>query len=181
MNDVMYRQRTTMSDSDVVHKVVPRQSLCVWTQDSNIVAEVRRGTHATTHVGRSQWRGTYRTEALQHLKRQLHQIPDNWDGYYAKAPDAHAINTAVTLLEVLVETLPDLPLPDTSPSTDGGVILEWESPNAEVLLVIDPMHRTDPISNIDMSIECKGSRFEGPLESLESELLSAFSQIASHP
>ena len=173
MSDVIDRHRTTMSDSDVIHQVGPPQDSCGWMSDDDWVA-------VSKSILADFWEPTYewpyqlfaspKMSALRQLEHQLRSITDNWDGYHAKAPNTEAIETTLTVLNQLPN---DTPFPDVCPSTGGGVILEWESPGAEVLLVIESAYE------IETTVDLEGSRFEGPIESLMSELVEALHKISS--
>ena len=108
--------------------------------------------------------------ALQRLKHQLRSITDNWDGYHAKAPNTDAITIALRILNSLPS---GIPFPNVCPSTDGGVVLEWESSHAEVLLIIESANE------IETAVDIGGSRFEGPIEAVMSELDAALQKISS--
>ena len=79
----------------------------------------------------------------------------------------------MTTLKVLDSLPHGIPFPDVYPGTNGDVILEWESPDAEVLLIIGSANE------IGTTVDLEGSRIEGPLESLTSEVAAALHKIAS--
>ena len=109
--------------------------------------------------------------ARRQLERRLLTVPDNWDGHNAKAPRLEAVKTMLAILESLPA---EVPFPDGSPGTNGDVILEWESPGAEVLLIIESAN------SVETTVAFDGSRFEGPFESLTSEVAAAFRKIVSN-
>lgn len=173
MSDVIDRHRTTMSDSEVIPQVGPLQGSCGWMSDDDRVV-VSRSILADfwepTYEWPSQMFASPKRSALQQLGRQLLSITDNWDGYHAKAPNTEAIATTLTLLDSLPS---GMPFPHVCPSTEGGVILEWESSDAEVLLVIESANE------IETTVDLEGSRFEGPIESVTSKLAAALQRISS--
>ena len=173
MSDVIDRYRTTMSDSDVIHQVGPLQDSCGRMSDGDWVAvskSIPADFWEPTYEWPSQLFASRKRFALRQLERQLLSITDNWDGYHAKAPNTEAIETTLTLLDSL---LPVVPFPDVFPSTEGGVILEWESSDAEVLLVIESANK------METTVDLEGSRFEGPIDSVRSELAAALHRISS--
>ena len=173
MSDVIDRHQTTMSDSEVIHQVGPPQDSCGRMSDDDWVAGSKSFVAAT-------WKTNYgwpyqlfaspKMSALQRLERQLLSITDNWDGYYAKAPHTEAIVTTLTVLGSLPH---GIPFPDVYPGTNGDVILEWESPDAEVLLIIESAFE------IETTVDFEGSRIKGSIESLTSEVAAALHKIAS--
>ena len=162
-----------MSDSDVIQQVRPSQDSCGGMSDDDWVAVSMSNyaAHSEPHYG---WSfplvADPTVSALRQLERRLLSITDNWNGYYAKAPHIEAIKTTLTILDSLPY---GMPFPDVSPGTNGDVILEWESPDAEVLLVIESANE------IETTVDLEGSRFEGPFESLTSEVAAALHKIAS--
>ncbi len=173
MSDVIDRHRTTMSDSDVIHRALPAQHSCGRMSDDDWVA-------GSKSILTDFWEPTYewppqlftspKMSALRQLEHQLLSVTDNWDGYHAKAPNTEAIATTLTVLNSMP---PGIPFPDVYPSTDGGVILEWESSDAEVLLVVESKNK------IETTVDLEGSRFEGPIESVMSDLVAALQRISS--
>lgn len=101
--------------------------------------------------------------------RALSRLKDNWDGHFAHAPREEVVERAATLLDALPA---GMPYPEVSPSTEGGVILEWEQPGAEVLLIIGP-------TDIEVSVELDGVVTEGPLAAVESALVATLARVAS--
>ena len=173
VSDVIDRHQTTMSDSDVIQQVRPPQDSSGRMSDNDWVA-----VSISNYAARSEphyWWGSRLVadptmSALQRLEQQLLSITDNWDGYCAKAPHIEAIKITLTILDSLPH---GMSFPDVYPGTNGDVILEWESPDAEVLLVIESANR------IETTVDLEGSRFEGSLESLTSEVAAALHKIAS--
>lgn len=173
----MDRQQTTMSDSDVVHKATPRQTESRLMSDNDIV-RIFPSFPPVPSERTYQWSESFgmiqRASALEQIKRRLSLISDNWDGHYAKAPHTEAINTTLVILDALLDVLPpNVPFPDVTPGTEGNVILELNSPDTEILLIIESAYQ------IETSIDIGGHRFEGPLESVKSRFASALVQIAS--
>ena len=173
MSDVIDRHRTTMSDSEVIQQVRPPQDSCGGMSDDDWVA-VSMSNYAARSEPHYGWSfplvADPTVSALRHLERRLLSITDNWDGYHAKAPHIEAIKITLRVLEALPY---GMPFPDVYPGTNGDVVLEWESPDAEVLLVIESANE------IETTVDLEGSRFEGPFESLTSEVAAALRKIAS--
>ena len=175
MTDVMDRRQTTMSDSDVIHKVRRRQIASGLMSDDDIVP-VSRSFFQTLPASNYKWAESFgtpqKTSALEQLRHRLLLITDNWDGYFAKAPQTKAIEATVNLLDALFKALPSMPYPDVSPSTEGGVIVEWDSRDADILLIIEPTYQ------IEASVRLGESEYDGPLESVKVALTSALARIA---
>ncbi|MDE0606339.1 MAG: hypothetical protein OXH78_04185 [Acidimicrobiaceae bacterium] len=176
MIDVMDRQQTTMSDSDVVHKVRPRQAASGLMSDDDIV-HVSRSFSRVPSASSYEWPASFETmqraSALEQLKHQLFLITDNWDGYYAKAPQTNAIEATVDLLNILFEALPSMPFPDVGPGTEGNVVVEWDSRDTDIVLIIEPTYQ------IEASVRLEETEYDGPLESVRGALTSALARIAS--
>ncbi len=115
------------------------------------------GQHAPARDGVGEW------------AHALGGLQDNWDGHLARAPSSEFIERATALLDGLP---PDKPPPEVFPSTDGGVILEWNQPGAEIVVIIGP-------TGIEVSIERNDEIIEGSLESLESAFVSTLGQTDS--
>ncbi|MCQ3807924.1 MAG: hypothetical protein OXB92_05755 [Acidimicrobiaceae bacterium] len=161
-----------MSDSDVVHRAQPSRHPCGWMSADDWVTGSELNFAAPLEpIGWSpQLFAGLKMAALRQIEHQLRSITDNWDGYHAKAPSTEAIATTLTVLDSL---LPVIPFPNVCPSTDGGVILEWESSDAGVLLIIESAYE------IETTVDLEGSRFEGPIEAVMSELAAAIQKISS--
>ena len=120
--------------------------------------------------GRQHWVAAKKARVLLQVESRLRQYHDNWDGHYAKAPAETAIQYATTLLDAV---LPHLPMPEVSPSTDGGVILEWDAHETEVLFIIEPS------SQVEVSVCLDGFYHDGLFEEVQEELLLALKRIAA--
>ena len=161
-----------MSDSDVIHQVRPPQDSLGWMSADDWVtgSELIFAAPSEPYGWHPQLLASQKTAALRQLEHQLRSITDNWDGYHAKVPNTHAIATTLTVLDSLPSVIP---FPTVCPSTDGRIILEWESSDAEVLLIVESAYE------IEATVDLEGSRFEGPIEAVMSELDAALQKIAS--
>ncbi len=66
---------------------------------------------------------------LPFVRKQLQAIqslPEGWDSYGARCPDAHLVASARSLIQCLAR-VPDLPQPHVNPTRNGGVQFEWEA------------------------------------------------------
>ncbi len=59
-------------------------------------------------------------------------LADGWDGHGAAAPSRQALTLASQFLAALTAA----PFPDVMPSVDGGVILEWEGDEVDLVIEI---------------------------------------------
>lgn len=55
--------------------------------------------------------------------RELAELQDNYDGYHSIAPTGEAIHRAETFLDALNHFKDEQPM--ISPTTDGGVVIDW--------------------------------------------------------
>ena len=170
----MDRGRTTISDLEVVRRTLPAQVPCGWISDKDVVL-FQRAPYGFPPTLFDSWQtaagSNERAWVLLQVESKLRQFHDNWDGHFAKAPTEPAIQSATTLLDAV---LPHLPMPEVSPSTDGGVILEWDSHEAEVLLIVEPS------SQVEVSVCLDGFYSDGPFEEVQEELLLALKRIAAN-
>jgi len=69
-------------------------------------------------------------------------LPENWDGYGAAAPVANAVDLAQAFAAFLERALArpgsEAPFLHVNPTRIGGVLIEWEDPEAEHELEINP-------------------------------------------
>ncbi len=164
MSDLMARHRTTMSDSDVAALPVGNANVCGWMSEEGAVPT--GGTLPSLAI--SSYHASTRPSPGERV-RALSRLEDNWDGHFAHPPRHDVVERVATLLDKLP---PAIPIPDVNPSNDGGVILEWEEPGIEVLLLIGP-------TDVEVSIELDGVTTEGSLEAVEFELMSALDRVAA--
>ena len=128
--------------------------------------------HAETRAGQKP--ANPKPDALQQLEHRLRALGDNWDGHHAKAPNTDTIETALTVLN----TLPaGMPIPDAYPSTEGGVILEWDTANADILLNLEPV--TGSAGTAEIAADLGKAIFEGPLETAKTGLTAALLALTS--
>jgi hypothetical protein len=66
----------------------------------------------------------------------LLDLDANWDGYGALAPSPGALSLAAKFLNSARDRLP---VPDVMASVAGGVILEWESSDVDLILEVGPL------------------------------------------
>lgn len=73
---------------------------------------------------------------LESLLAQIEALPENWNSYGAARISHWSIaQAAMTIKEALNL---GLPLPAVSPASGASIGIEWKTPNAELLLDIDP-------------------------------------------
>lgn len=99
---------------------------------------------------------------------QLSKVMPNWDGHGGKAPPAAALVSAVELLSALPKEVPD---PEIMASTEGGVLIEWDTGRIELLLNVTSAGIESAVVSID------GEEVEGPLGFIRDQVVQAFSLL----
>lgn len=90
-------------------------------------ASITRGT------GSAYRKETWTKEVGDRLARLL-KLPRGWDGYQGRAPSVEAVQFS---LEVLAGSWrPRLTVPDISPKSDGGLLIEWTGEDAELTVEV---------------------------------------------
>ena len=104
------------------------------------------------------------------LLAPLVELDDDWDGYGALVPRVGALKAAA---DVLAEWGENVPTPQAMASVGGGVLLEWES--LDVDLVVDVG------ADGDISVYVRGGdgESEGPLDEHRQEAKQALALLAS--
>ena len=69
-------------------------------------------------------------EPIANRLRQLINLPRDWDSFGAPAIDPKNANTAIEILDFVMDD--DTPLPELFPTSRGGVQLEWGHDNCFV-------------------------------------------------
>lgn len=86
-------------------------------------------------AGRSFLRKGYWRDAVRSQLTAIAHLPPNWDGYGARPV---ASDTILFALQVLAEVwMADLPVPDISPMSNEGIMIEWISGEVEFTLEIE--------------------------------------------
>jgi hypothetical protein len=73
----------------------------------------------------------------------VRKLEENWDGHGAHAPCRHSMDLTHRLWSYLNKKFQDLPLPEVMATSEGGVYLEWDTPNAELIVEFDPAGKAD--------------------------------------
>ena len=104
------------------------------------------------------------------LLAPLAALDDDWDGYGALAPRAGALKAAA---DVLVWWGQNVPPPQVMASVGGGVLLEWESRDVDLIV--------DVGADGDISVYVRGGdgESEGPLDEYRQEAEQALALLAS--
>lgn len=103
------------------------------------------------------------------LLAPLAALDDDWDGYGALAPRAGALKAAA---DVLVEWGRSIPSPQVMASVGGGVLLEWES--RDVDLVVD----VEAEGSVSVYVRACDAESEGPLDEHRQEAEQALTLLA---
>lgn len=101
---------------------------------------------------------------------RLAELMPNWDGYQGKPPSAAVLKMTIRVLAALPPQVPD---PEVLPSTDGGVLLEWDMSGVELLLGLDDQALHTAVVSIDGSGEQ-----EGPAVGLHDAIVDALGRLA---
>jgi hypothetical protein len=101
---------------------------------------------------------------------RLAELMPNWDGYQGKPPSAAVLKMTIRVLAALPPQVPD---PEVLPSTDGGVLLEWDMSGVELLLGLDDQALHTAVVSIDGSGEQ-----EGPAVGLHDAIVDALVTLA---
>lgn len=70
------------------------------------------------------------------LLQQIGELDDDWDGYGGFAPSEATLGHAMTVVNRLVEDFPQLMNPEISPTSNGTILLTWETGPSEATLEI---------------------------------------------
>ncbi len=94
---------------------------------------------SSSHRGASEsGRGDQSMGGLVPALAALVDLDEDWDGYGALSPRPEAVEAANDFLRSLL-ALTSLPEPDVMGSTEGGVLLEWETADVDLILEIEPL------------------------------------------
>lgn len=99
---------------------------------------------------------------------RLVDLDHDWDGHGALKPSGAALGLARRVLAVLAAEVPD---PSVSPSTDGGVLLEWDAKGVELLLAVSA-------SSIEAVAKVDNHEVEGDLRSMIEDVATALAQLS---
>lgn len=159
-----WRHQTTMSSDEI------SRSRFVSSSASLSVGEVRftltDWTPSSEHFQRRQRLRSSLSEPVAHL---VHLLP-NWDGHHAKVPSVEALRWAVRLLAALPDQVPD---PHIMPSTEGGVLIEWNAEGVELILSLSGRGLDSAVVSID------GREQEGPAMALLHDIEYALALLAN--
>ena len=83
-----------------------------------------------------------RTSPTDDIFARVRELGADWDGYGAHPPCESSIKFAQRLWQSLRSNY-DLPLPDVMATPEGGVYLEWDTPNAVLVVELGPSGEAD--------------------------------------
>lgn len=156
--------QSTMSDPEVASW--SGVTVAAWT-DALSCREVMTGRDASTPPAPNRQRSASSPLVALVLADQG-ALVTNWDGHGAPAPELTAIRVAQTFLDAL----PSGPPPAISASAAGGVLLEWERDDVELLLEV----KND--RNVHALVTWPdGREFEGPVATLKEPVLDALAAL----
>ncbi|MDE0668378.1 MAG: hypothetical protein OXI48_05050 [bacterium] len=101
----------------------------------------------------------------------LRSLRDDWDGHGGLSPSGEALACAYEFL-VTLETWPPHALrPDVMASTEGGVLVEWDADDVEVIIEIPPR------GGVNVYFKTARAEVEGPVEDHLADLSEALSHV----
>lgn len=103
---------------------------------------------------------------------RLVALDANWDGRGAQRPASDSIGKVQEFLAALPNAMPD---PDVLASTTGGVVLEWELDDVELLLTVAGSAFSSAVVLID------DKEVEGSIASVKDEVFEALYRLIAHP
>lgn len=86
--------------------------------------------------------GEWLTPRAQWLRAAADRLKDvflldsGWDGGVAPSVDPFSIQLSWTLLRLVAERMPSLPMPVLVPTANGGMVVEWVADQAEISIEI---------------------------------------------
>ena len=101
---------------------------------------------------------------------RLVDLDDDWDGYGATAPSSRALYVASQFLQQL-EPLHDTPKPCVMGSSEGGVLLEWETDDVDLILEFEAL------GNVNTYVRTPTAEVEGPVEEHVTHVIEALSRL----
>ena len=106
--------------------------------DDLALGAIRRLNGSQQDVSDSLARGTDRKDSWTKLVRDrlalLLELPPGWDGYEGRKPSNQAV--LFTMQFLAGSWRPRLPVPDISPMSDGGLLIEWTGEDAELTIEV---------------------------------------------
>jgi hypothetical protein len=104
------------------------------------------------------------------LLEPLMFLSDDWNGEGSPAPSGPAVRLASQFLAPLLSLLPR---PDVMASVDGGVLIEWESEDTDLLFEISPN------GTVQAYVRMFDLEEEGPVSDHEDGIVRAFQALSS--
>ena len=120
-------------------------------------------------------------KSARHNIEELACLKENWDGYGASAISQRARDNALYFIS-LIEAAPyGAPIPEISPTPNGTISFEWETPHAEAYLEIGNTRYSGFITTGQQ----QSALFEGQADSLDQQIIAlvqrAMSLAPAHP
>lgn len=109
----------------------PNWPMNPWNINSTICVALQEEFFGNTHYAVVS--ASVREESLQRIK-EIRSLEDGWDGYGGYSPSKAVCDHVRRVVNVLENQLPALPSPDISPSSNGTVMLTWESEHGEAVI-----------------------------------------------
>ena len=126
-------KRRMLSDDDV-HAVFGVRSLACGTLSADSVILAGRPHHVIVADNLSH--SLLSDDWVEQELTQLVDLDDNWDGYGALAPTAEALGAAAHFLQMWRQ---ESCRPTVMGSTEGGVLLEWETDEVDLILEFEDL------------------------------------------
>ena len=139
-----------LSDADIVRAPL-RRPLSIYQRRQESVAE--------------NWTEGWLVPALTRLV----DLDDGWDGYGAAAPSSEALAITSQFLRTLDTWKRQAPIPAVMASTEGGVLLEWETEEVDLILEFQAM------GDVIAHVRTESCETEGPVGDQIDRVAEAFS------
>lgn len=126
---------TTSAATPTAGSVLLRREYASGISSSVYLQTVKPYSHEVYPSTETIWRADLHTESrsAKGMIEELAALPENWDGYGALRISAETTRNALKALDILRK---DVPMPDITPSPNGTLSFEWESPKGAAHLEI---------------------------------------------
>lgn len=139
--------------------------------DANIVrGPVRRSPsvdHSRLEAVTDSWAADWLAPALT----RLIDLDEGWDGYGAAAPSSEALSVASYYLRTLGTWKRQPPPPAVMASTEGGVLLEWQTEEVDLILEFESR------GEVNAHVRTESLETEGPAGDQIDRVAEAFSRL----
>lgn len=176
MIETLPSRRATLSEADIdrLPELVP------WTHGrSGTLSESDIRVAFTNETTVTPFRPPGRLQAVWSRLEQLVSLPSNWDSYGAPVIDMAVAEAVGWFLEDLARE--EIELPSVTPTSRGGVALEWHRPGLEFAFELEPSRRVEPPRvRVFFADDASGEEWEEDVAIADaSRIQEAFSRLTS--